>query len=155
MTYTCDHAGWLCFLFLRKQDCHSSSNTRVPSISNNLMLLIDVSLYPSIYPSMLTRRNQYLFGRLLGEGRMGEVRHAIRRSDGESVAVKCVKRHRHSQKEVSSDCAATFHLCSLFHGFGVSVYCMTQYALENSLHSSGPVPQRGCLGAVVFLVFCA
>ncbi|CAM9215407.1 unnamed protein product [Ectocarpus sp. 4 AP-2014] len=41
----------------------------------------------------------YLFGRRLGHGRLGEVRHAIRRSDGESVAVKCVKRNRHSGQE--------------------------------------------------------
>lgn len=43
---------------------------------------------------------QFLFGRRLGQGRLGEVRHAIRRSDGESVAVKCVKRNRHSGQEV-------------------------------------------------------
>ncbi|CAM9560483.1 unnamed protein product, partial [Hapterophycus canaliculatus] len=44
----------------------------------------------------------YLFGRRLGQGRLGEVRHAIRRSDGESVAVKCVKRNRHSGQEEES-----------------------------------------------------
>eukprot|EP00903_Cladosiphon_okamuranus_P014967 g13853.t1 len=44
----------------------------------------------------------FLFGRRLGKGRLGEVRHAIRRSDGESVAVKCVKRNRHSGQEEES-----------------------------------------------------
>lgn len=49
------------------------------------------------------RRDQYLFGRRLGQSHQGEVRYAIRRSDGESVAVKCVKRNRHSAKEVRTN----------------------------------------------------
>lgn len=49
---------------------------------------------------LMPRCFQYLFGRRLGVGRLGEVRHAIQRSDGESVAVKCVKRNRHSSHEV-------------------------------------------------------
>lgn len=53
---------------------------------------------PRVY--RVSSRDQYLFGRRLGESHQGEVRYAIRRSDGESVAVKCVKRHRHSAKEV-------------------------------------------------------
>ena len=54
--------------------------------------------HPHLY--RLSPRGQYLFGRRLGESNQGEVRYAIRRSDGESVAVKCVKRNRHSAKEV-------------------------------------------------------
>ncbi|CAM9299113.1 unnamed protein product, partial [Discosporangium mesarthrocarpum] len=41
----------------------------------------------------------FLFGRRLGYGRISEVRHALRRSDGESMAIKCVRRYHLSKEQ--------------------------------------------------------